>query len=171
MAKNENQEEQEGQEPKKKKGKIKWILLGVIILGLGAGGYFGYQYFLANDSGKSKGNATKAESGTGENGKKSKTQMVSLPSMIVNLADPLGRRYLKVSMDVQVVNKQASKKLQDSMPKVKDALLMLLSSKSYSDVDSMEEKLKLKNEVVSRLNQIVGESPVVKVYFTEFVVQ
>ncbi|MFP4167241.1 MAG: flagellar basal body-associated protein FliL [Desulfonatronovibrionaceae bacterium] len=168
MAKKDKKQEegQEEQEQKKKKGKLKWILLAVVIIVLGVGGYFGYTYYM--DSRQNNGNATQEES---EGKKEEKPETVTLPSFVVNLADPLGRRYLKVSMDVEVVNKEAAKELEDAMPRVKDSLLLLLSSKSYSEVDSMEEKLQLKKQIVSRLNQIVDNSPVVKVYFTEFVVQ
>jgi flagellar FliL protein len=168
MAKNDKQEEQEQQEPKKKKGKLKWILLAVIIIVLGAGGYFGYRYFMQGS--QNNGNATQAEK-KAEQEETGEPQMVSLPPFVVNLADPLGRRYLKVSLDVEVVNKKAAQNLEGVMPQVKDSLLLLLSSKSYSQVDSMEEKLQLKKEIVSRLNQNVDGSPVIKVYFTEFVVQ
>jgi len=171
MAEKDGREEQEEQEKKKKGSKLKWILLVAVIIVLGAGGFFGYTYFLADKN--EDGNATKTEESASENKDKKdlKSQVVSLPPFIVNLADPLGRRYLKVSIDVEVVSEAAAQKLEDSMPEVKDALLLLLSSKSFSEVDSMEEKLQLKSQIVSRLNQILDESLVIKVYFTEFVVQ
>jgi len=166
--KKEKREEQEQQEPKKKKGKLKWILLALIIIVLGAGGYFGYKYFMQGS--QNNGNATQAEAQADQE-KKREPQMVSLPPFVVNLADPLGRRYLKVSLDVEVVGKKAAQKLEEDMPQIKDSLILLLSSKSYSQVDSMEEKLQLKKQIVSRLNQIAGGSPVIRVYYTEFVVQ
>ena len=57
------------------------------------------------------------------------------------------------------------------MPKVKDTLLLLLSSKSFEEISSMDRKIELKNQIVERLNQIVGKGKVRNVYFTEFVVQ
>ncbi|MFO7817597.1 MAG: flagellar basal body-associated FliL family protein [Thermodesulfobacteriota bacterium] len=171
MAEKDGREEQEEQGKKKKGSKLKWILLAAVIIVLGTGGFLGYNYFLADKN--EDGNATKTE-GTAAKSKEKKnldSQVVSLPSFIVNLADPLGRRYLKVSIDVEVVSEAAAQKLEDSMPKVKDALLLLLSSKSFSEVNTMEEKLQLKSQIVSRLNQILDESLVIKVYFTEFVVQ
>lgn len=171
MAEKDGREEQEEQEKKKKGSKLKWILLAAVIVVLGTGGFLGYKYFLADKN--EDGNATKTE-GTAAKSKEKKdleSQVVSLPPFIVNLADPLGRRYLKVSIDVEVVSEAAAKKMEDSMPEVKDALLLLLSSKSFAEVDTMEEKLQLKSQIVSRLNQILDESLVIKVYFTEFVVQ
>jgi flagellar FliL protein len=94
-----------------------------------------------------------------------------MPPFVVNLADPLGRRYLKLSLEIEVKNKSVLEKTEKAMPRIKDALLLLLSSKSYSDLASMENKIALKNEIISRLGQIVGNGNVSNVYFTEFIVQ
>ena len=83
----------------------------------------------------------------------------------------MGRRYLKVTMDVEVSDAAASTALTAAMPRVKDTLLLLLSSKTFADISSMDRKLELKNEIVDRLNLIIGKGKVRNVYFTEFVVQ
>lgn len=98
-------------------------------------------------------------------------QLVTLDSFVVNLSDPMGRRYLKVTMDVEVSSAAVATELTAAMPRVKDTLLLLLSSKSFEDISSMDKKIELKNDIVSRLNQIVGKNKVRNVYFTEFVVQ
>jgi flagellar FliL protein len=89
----------------------------------------------------------------------------------VNLADPLGRRYIKLTLDVEVVNPEIAKELEAAQAKVRDAVILLLSSKSYADLAPLENKILLKNELVTRLNQILGGSKVVRVYFTELVIQ
>ena len=50
-------------------------------------------------------------------------------------------------------------------------LLLLLSSKTFADISSMDKKIELKNDIVDRLNLIIGKNKVRNVYFTEFVVQ
>jgi len=57
------------------------------------------------------------------------------------------------------------------MPMIKDALILLLSSKTYDDLASLEKKYKLKLEIAQRLNQIFEKPIVTKVFFTEFLVQ
>lgn len=181
MAKKKKQEEaQEQTEGKKKGGLLKWIILLLLLIILGAGGFFGYKYFFAGSDSK----VTENEETPPPQGEKSAqeeqaekpvehgpTEMYSLPPFVVNLADPLGRRYLKVAIDVEVINKTVANEIDKNLPRVKDTLLLLLSSKTFADLDSMEEKIDLKNEIVQRLNQILGKAKVVKVYFTEFVVQ
>lgn len=96
---------------------------------------------------------------------------MTLEPFVVNLADPMGRRYLKANMDVEVTDGDVAAELNAAMPKIKDALLLLLSSKSFADISSMDKKIELKNEIVDRLNLIIGKAKVRNVYFTEFVVQ
>ena len=48
---------------------------------------------------------------------------------------------------------------------------MLLSSKSYADLSPAENKLMLKNEIVDRLNQILGGPKVTRAFFTDMVIQ
>lgn len=96
---------------------------------------------------------------------------VSLPKVMVNLADAAGDRYLTVGMDVELSSPDAAQEIQNQSAKIRDAIIILLSSKSYASLATAEGKLQLKNEVASRLNQILGTPRVVRIYFTEFVVQ
>jgi len=171
-------EEQQLESPKegKKGGKLKLIIIGVVLLALlGGGGFFAYTKFIGP---KFFGSEEKAAGG-GENGEAAEegepdpgeTELVSLPTFVVNLADPLGRRYLKIGIDVEVVNKDAVETLSTSESKVRDAIILLLSSKTFADLATMEDKIQLKQQIVERLNQVLGGSKVVRVYFTEMVVQ
>lgn len=97
--------------------------------------------------------------------------MVSLPNLLVNLADPLGKRYLKMGINLEVRGEKAKKTITKRMPRVKDTLILLLSSKTYDELSSMDDKLALKSQIAERLNQIVEGSVVKRVYFTEFIIQ
>ena len=96
---------------------------------------------------------------------------VALPTVTVNLADAAGDRYLKVGMEVEVSSPDAVRDIQAQSAKIRDAIIILLSSKTYAELSSTEGKMQLKNEVAARLNQILGTPRVVRVYFTDFVVQ
>lgn len=183
----------DGEAPKKKKSKLVLLLLLVVLLGgLGAGGWFAYQkFFVAPKAEQAEG----AEGGAGENkgdhkaeakggekgaekgkdGKAAKEEagkeLMSLPPFLVNLNDPLGRRYLKLSLDVELVNKEAVAQLTKDMPKAKDAIILLLSSKTFQEIGALENKILLRNEIADRLNQILGGPKVTRVYFTDFIVQ
>ncbi len=167
----------EVEEPvKSKKSILKWLILVILLAVLGAGGFFAYQHFFIDKSAPQDSAAPGEKAGSqGENlaedKKNQRSQMFSMPSFVVNLADPLGRRYLKMSLELEVRDETALEATEKAMPRIKDALLLLLSSKSYEDLSSMEDKIALKNEILSRLVQIVGTGTISNVYFTEFIIQ
>jgi flagellar FliL protein len=159
-------------EEKKKGGKLKLIIIAVVVLAvLGGGGFAAWKFFLQPKTTDEAANATGEDASKKVEEAQPGGQLVTLDSFVVNLSDPMGRRYLKTTMDVEVANAAAAAELTAAMPRVKDTLLLLLSSKSFEEISSMDKKIELKNDIVSRLNQIVGKNKVRNVYFTEFVVQ
>jgi len=170
--------------PSKKKLIIKIVILVVLLALLGVGGFFGYKFFFAKkaaggDNATEQKTEQKAEGEKKEGDKKdgkdaaaaSGGELVSIPPLLVNLSEPQGRRYLKLALDIEVKDKLAADQLNKEMPKVKDALLLLLSSKTYEDLASIESKILLKKEIVERLTLVLGEQKVLRVYITEIVIQ
>ncbi|MFV0421012.1 flagellar basal body-associated FliL family protein [Oleidesulfovibrio sp.] len=150
----------------KKGGKLKWIIMIVLLLVLAGGGAFAYFTFFAGGGDTAQEEQVQQGEETPED-----VQIVTLPTFLVNLSDPLGRRYLKMTLDVEVINPKAGEELNRATARIQDAIILLLSSKSYADLAPLENKLLLKNEIVARLNQILGGSKVRRVYFTEMVIQ
>ena len=96
--------------------------------------------------------------------------VLPLPPVTVNLSDASGRRYLKLGMEVEV-NADVSDALKTNSARIRDAVIMLLAGKTYTDISSPDGKVLLKAEVAARLNQILGAQRVIRVYFTDFVVE
>ena len=97
-------------------------------------------------------------------------QVLPLPAITVNISDPSGRRYLKLGMEVEV-NADVAAALQANSPRIRDAIIMLLAGKTFNDISTPDGKVLLKAEVAARLNQILGAQRVIRVYFTDFVVE
>ena len=156
----EKEEVKEGEEEKPKKSKLKLIIIGVLILFLGAGGFFGYSKY-------KKANENKAEK------KKQVSIIIPLKSFVVNLFDKkgIGKRYLKISMELEVSKEEDKVKVENNIPQLRDTILILLSSQTLKEINTMEGKLELKNAIALRMNQILGNKTVHRIYFTEFVVQ
>lgn len=173
-------EQMEAPKETKKGGKLKWIIILVVLLGVlgGAGFFLKDQIMGMLGMGPAKTDqAQQADAGAppadaqAPQGEPTDTVLVSLPPFVVNLADPLGRRYLKLTVDVEMRDQDAADTLNKNVPKVRDAIILLLSSKTFADLSSIQNKLALKDEIVKRLNQVTGGSSVLRVYFTEMVVQ
>lgn len=166
-------EEYEGGERKKGRGLIKWIILLILLAALIGGGWFAYKKFFSSDAKKEE----QAKEQAAEDEQKGPAPalvqgvQVQLPDFLVNLADPLGRRYLKLGISVEVKDAKAAEAMKTHEAKIKDAILLLLSSKSYQELSTLESKIELKKEIVERLNQILGGSKVLQVYFTDMVIQ
>jgi flagellar protein FliL len=94
-----------------------------------------------------------------------------LDTFIVNLADEGGARYLRVTMNLELKDKDAVALVQERLPLVRNGVLMLLPAKKYADISSVEGKDALREELVAKLNSFLKSDSVANIYFTEFVVQ
>lgn len=90
---------------------------------------------------------------------------------IVNLADAPDVRYLKLAMKVELEHAAVAADLTARLPQVRDAVLMLLSSKESAALRTAQGKSQLREELIQRLNVVAPHGGVRTVYFTEFVVQ
>ena len=145
-----------------KKSRLKLIIIATIVLLIGAGGFVGYS--------KLKKNA-EVKAATQKNGKVS--IICPLKSFVVNLLDKrgFGRRYLKVTIEIEVGKETDKQLIESNDPQLRDSILLLLSNQTLSEINTMEGKLALKQALLSRMIQILGEGVVRRIYFTEFVVQ
>jgi flagellar FliL protein len=95
----------------------------------------------------------------------------SLETFIVNLADKGGKRYLRVTMDLELGNIELEDEIVKRMPQVRDSILMILPSKQFSDISSIEGKIALRDEIMGSINDFLTQGKITNIYFKEFVVQ
>jgi flagellar FliL protein len=136
------------------------VFFGVVILG--AAGFAGWTYYKTHISGSEK---------AGSEQTVQKPGMWSMGSLIVNLMDANGERYLKAVIQIEVSSQDCVSELDLLKPKVTDSILGLLSSKSYKEIAGFEGKQRLKDEIAMRLNNHLTEGQARRVYFTEFLIQ
>ena len=94
-----------------------------------------------------------------------------LETFIVNLADKGGKRYLRVSMDLELEKEETVEIVEKILPKIRDAILMILPTKKYEDIGTVEGKSALRNEMLTKINELMEPEEIKNIYFTEFVVQ
>ena len=144
--------------PQKPKGKLKKIIvLLVLFIVLAGGGAFAYLLLFDEPGPKKVTHADRA--------------IMPLEPFLVNLADKDSRRYLKVKIDLEVENEKSVKALEKFMPRIRDQLIFLLSSKSYQDISTPEGKYKLKKDIMTRLAALPMGKKITGAFFTEFVAQ
>jgi flagellar FliL protein len=176
--------EEAGEEKKKSPLKLIIIIVAAVVL-LGGGGFFGWKFFLAGGDKAAeetaqtkKAGAEKAGGKAGEKGGEAKKgptvpgTILDMEPFIVNLADPAGKRYLKLKIAVDAKDDKLKQEITARIPQIRDSILLLLTSKSYADIAPVAGKIRLRNEILQVFNRaLMGVGSVHGIYFTEFVVQ
>ncbi|OQW35806.1 MAG: hypothetical protein A4E19_16290 [Nitrospira sp. SG-bin1] len=158
------------------------IIVSVVALVFGVGGAFVVVKFLggtnksAEHSEEHKADAeAKAEPKSEAGGKQGQAAspgvMFDLDPFIVNLADTPDVRYLKLTLKLEVDSEAVAAELSSRVPQIRDAVLVLLSSKDVNAVRSTQGKFQLRDEITQRVNGLLKKPGVRSAYFTEFVVQ
>ena len=95
----------------------------------------------------------------------------ALDTFIVNLADKGGNRYLRVTMDLELGNPELESEIEKRLPQVRDGILMILPTKRFEDISTVQGKTALRDEVLETLNGFLAQGKIINIYFKEFVVQ
>jgi flagellar FliL protein len=158
-------EEKEGEQeaPAKKGSALKWIIIILIVVivlgGAGAGAFF----FLSK--------SPSTEKKPSEQAKLQAIIFWSMDPYIVNLIDNEGERYAKVVIQLELSDQAAVEELNLIKPKLRDSILDLLSAKTYKEMMDPIGKQRLRDEIAIRANGVLTKGKVLKVYFTDFVIQ
>ena len=165
--------EEAGKESQKKKKKSIFLILIVVIVlvALGAGAFF----FLKKGSSGPKN--IQAQSSSYESVLNDKNVHIkTIPSMIINLADQSGDRYLKISLALVMNGKEKTKSgessgetLEDAA--IKNAIITVISTKTSDTLLTLSGKEELKKQLIKAINNALGEDAVKDIYFTDFIIQ
>ena len=100
---------------------------------------------------------------------------VVMEPFTVNLQNEGSEQFLQTAFTLQVANNEEVELLKVYMPQVRSRLLLLLSSKHASEINTPEGKKKLGTEIVASINQPFSaggkKQEVSDVFFTSFVIQ
>jgi flagellar FliL protein len=151
--------------PAKKKKKSRLLLIVVVLVLLAAAGGGAAWWFL--------GRAPAAAEHKAEVVKPPVFQ--TLEPFTVNLAEENGDHYLQVSIVYQVIDDKAVDQVKTYLPIIRNRILMLLSAKRPSELNTPEGKQKLVSELVTAAREsIPGTTPergVTGAFLGSFVIQ
>jgi len=126
------------------------------------------------EEGKAHGEAAEEgkEGKAGEGGDKvlNGKHIVTLGDFIVNLRGTGGARVLRMQIQAMGAADAATACTAAEAP-IRDAILTLASDYTYTDVEGLDGKLRLRDELLHRVNGIIKPAKVENLYFTAFVVQ
>jgi len=160
-----------GEEKKDKRLTILIILQGITIIAL-----IGLGIFVLLNSKKPPASVTASipNKVLVEEEKKEKMNeeiIYDLDPFIVNLMDNGGRRYLKIKMNLVLSSKEVEKEIEKKAPEIRDIIIMTLSEKTFNDIATLEGKMRLRDQLKENMNKVLMSGKVLKIYFTEFVIQ
>ncbi|WP_153109245.1 flagellar basal body-associated FliL family protein [Propionivibrio limicola] len=102
---------------------------------------------------------------------------VALDTFTVNLVPENGEQFLQLVISAEVEDIPTGDKLKVYTPKLRNNVMMLLSSKRASELLTTEGKAALAEELRDLMNEILapkqkkGEGPIKEVLFTSFIIQ
>jgi flagellar protein FliL len=157
-----------GDVPKKKKGKLLFVIIAVLLIGGAAGAWFEF---------KPKSDAAEAQAPTEKTTPKTAALYYKFdPAFVVNFGGEGSARYLQVMVEAMTRDPPTLEMIKNNEPAVRNDLVLLFSSQDNATLLSPDGKEKLRNATLEVVRKIVtGEGGDAKnvenVYFTSFVIQ
>ncbi len=94
-----------------------------------------------------------------------------LDTFTVNLKSDAGRRYLKVTLSLELEGEELSLELDAKSAVLRDRIIRILTSKTLEEISSKKGKQKVSEQIVNTLNSMISDGEIKGLYFTEFVIQ
>ncbi|MBC87274.1 MAG: flagellar protein FliL [Bdellovibrionaceae bacterium] len=96
-------------------------------------------------------------------------KLIPLETFLVNLSGSRGRKLAKINMELEVNNDDVQEEIDKLKPKIRDIIIIILSSKSYAQVSTKDGKDTLRTEIRDQVNLFLTKGRIKRVYFTEFI--
>lgn len=186
MAKDAKPAEEGAEAPPKKSKKLLIIILAVVlVLVLGGGG----AAFMLLKKGSHADDDEEVAEETAKPKKKDKKAeappvFVGMDPFTVNLVPETGDQYLQVVLSLEIEDAHAEGSIKAQMPKIRNNITLLLSSKKASELLPKEGKQHLAETLKDEINAVIeppvknkkgetvsAEGPVKSVLFTSFIIQ
>ncbi len=96
-------------------------------------------------------------------------QLIPMETFLVNLPGSRGGKLTRINMELEVSSSEVQDEIDKRKPQIRDIIIILLSSKNFSQVSSREGKEQLRNEIRDTVNPFLTKGQIKRVYFTEFI--
>ncbi len=111
------------------------------------------------------------EHGAPAPGAETKTHHFIKEAFTVNLTGPQGNKYAKVDVEIEVDDDFVKSEIERLRPKIRDFILVVLSSKTSDQIESIDGRNFLREEIKNKINGYLTRGQVKNVFFTQFIVQ
>ncbi len=181
----EEESTEEGQQPKEKKSNMLMIIIIVVlILIILIGATVGILLMSGDDEAEVSSPPPAQEKTVSKSKRRSSSSnyndsrqlsdigiLYPLDTFTVNLKSDAGRRYLKVTMSLELEGEELSLELDAKSPVLRDRIIRILTSKTLEEISSKKGKQKVSTQIMDTLNAMISDGTINGIYFTEFVIQ
>jgi flagellar FliL protein len=94
----------------------------------------------------------------------------TMDKFTVNL-DGYPRRIVQAEVNLELLDKTGYEQVIRLGSKGRDAIVRILNSKQFDEIETLQGKLRLKEQISTTLNDLMVEGVVKNVYFTELIVK
>jgi flagellar FliL protein len=186
MAEEESTEEESAQETKKSSNMLMIIIIVVLILIIIGGAVVAIllmggdeeKVTVSSSEPQAKEKSIKSKRRSSSNSDIQESRNLSdigilypLDTFTVNLKSDAGRRYLKVTMSLELEGEELSLELDNKSPVLRDRIIRILTSKTLEEISSKKGKQKVEFQIMDTLNAMISDGRIKGIYFTEFVIQ
>jgi flagellar FliL protein len=154
-----------------------FILIGALVVVLGLGGGAAWYFLHGSDDGAA---SSKKEHSASSDKKKKKDkeappEYLAIEPFTVNLQPENGDQYLQIAFTLQVDGAEQAEVIKNNMAKVRSRVLLLLSGKKASEINTVQGKQQLAGEILAVVKEPFSEhgdeQDVSDVLFTSFIIQ
>ena len=146
------------------------MLITLNLSGLGIGSYWVYSATVGYESPYIIEETLRMPASLPEEFEKT-SNIYTMDKFIVNLSgQPRRTIRLQVNLDMMSARSFTEIMVSEKTAKARDSIIRLLNDKTYSDLESIQGKLFLKDKIVEEVNKVLTAGLVKDVYFTDFVI-
>ena len=94
----------------------------------------------------------------------------TMQTFTVNL-DGIPRRLIQLQVNLEMLDAEGFEEIVSVESKVRDTIINILNAKSFIEIESVQGKLHLKNQIINQINNFLRRGIVKSLYFSNFAVQ
>ncbi len=159
------------EQPKRDLKKIFTLLFVVFNLGtLSFGTYLVYVATLGAEAKKLSNEQAERAIASFEQSLRGNPVLYTMSAFNTNL-EGVPRRLIRLDLSLEMMDEEGYEEVIGIVPQARDSIMRILNGKSFDEVETVQGKLHLKNQIVAELNSALRQGVVKNVYFNELVVQ
>lgn len=147
-----------------------FAFMGVNLLVLSAGAYLVYASTLGHETKSTSNAVAERELASFEQSLRGEPVLYTMAPFNTNL-EGVPRRLVRLELSLEMMDEEGYEEVIGIVPQARDSINRILNGKTFNDVESVQGKLHLKNQIVAELNSSLKKGVVKNVYFSELVVQ